>query len=107
MSANHSSDHGADTSNRTRRPSKGAAHLDEEPGGIATQKPSPGESPSLERIQDMTSLKAGDQVTVRSGGDFHYPAEIDEVALHLGVAWIRDMSLGLRRMVRLDELWAG
>lgn len=55
----------------------------------------------------MTSIKPGDRVTVRPSVHFAYQAQVDEVAPQLGVVWIRDVRLGVRKMVGLDELWTG
>ena len=53
----------------------------------------------------MTSIKPGDRVTAQPPGHFAYQAQVEEVAPQFGVVWIRDVNLGVRKMVELDEVW--
>lgn len=109
MSVGCAHESNADRSSRVCRSRTSTGRLGKQPSGHDAQEPPPSEAAPLEvepleRIPDMTSLKAGDRVTVHSPGHFDYLAEVEEIAPQLGVVWIREVRIGARRMVGLDEL---
>ncbi|MFW6186541.1 MAG: hypothetical protein ACOC84_00865 [Actinomycetota bacterium] len=51
----------------------------------------------------LADLRVGDQVQAWSGAMLHYVGIVELVSLRLKVVWIRDLGLGERRMLDLQD----
>ena len=59
------------------------------------------------RVRSIRSLRRGDTVEARSGGETYFHGQVEETAPGLSTVWIRDESTGLRTAVSMDDfsLW--
>lgn len=63
----------------------------------------PAAATHAKRVRSIRSLRRGDTVEARSGGETYFRGEVEETAPGLFTAWIRDESTGIRTAVSMDD----
>ncbi len=73
---------------------------------VANAQP-PVSTACAKRVRSIRSLRRGDTVEARSGGETYFHGQVQETAPGLFTVWIRDEATGQRTAVSMDDftLW--
>ena len=63
----------------------------------------PATSTRAKRVRSIRSLRRGDTVEARSGGETYFRGQVEDTAPGLFTVWIRDESTGARTTVSMDD----
>lgn len=69
--------------------------------------PTPPTTARAKRVRSIRTLRRGDTIEARSGGETYFHGQVQDTAPGLSTVWIRDESSGLRTALSMDDftLW--